>query len=153
MIYFVVACGADKGSAAAPARELYTSPNFRHMLAAAEAEAVATERDTNTPAAVLILSARYGLVAPEEVLAPYDTKMGDADAISLQGIAATAAELHIGYGDELYAMLPRTYREALTAALDATDVPVFDVFEASPGIGYQRGTAASLARTAELVLA
>jgi hypothetical protein len=58
----LVACAKSKLDRAAPARELYCSPLFRGSLAYAEQRC---ER-------VYIVSAKHGLVRPDEVIAPYD---------------------------------------------------------------------------------
>ena len=58
----LVGCSATKLKHAAPARELYTSALFRAAYAYAE----------TTCAAVLIVSAFHGVVAPKAVIRPYD---------------------------------------------------------------------------------
>jgi hypothetical protein len=50
-------------------------------------------------------------------------------------------------------MLPKAYYLALRTALDALAVPVSNVYEAAPGIGYQRGVASALNRHHDRVLA
>lgn len=143
-IHFIVPCGAAKATQAAPARELYLGQSFRLALAAAEAEAAATTRDLGIEARVLILSAKHGLVSPDAELEPYDVKVSDAEAIGPVALAASLVLAGVEEGDELYAMLPRAYRELLAEA--AADLPVHDVYEAAPGIGWQRGVASSLIR-------
>ena len=61
----LVGCGKAKGSKAAPARELYTSPLFRKSLELAELIADAT----------FVASASRGLVELDEIVEPYDTKL------------------------------------------------------------------------------
>lgn len=58
----LVGCSASKLKHAAPARELYTSAQFRAAYAYAE----------KTCDAVLIVSAFHGVVAPKAILRPYD---------------------------------------------------------------------------------
>lgn len=58
----LVSCVKTKGPAPALARDLYTSPLFRGMRRYAERHA----------AAWYILSAKYGVVRPDEVIAPYE---------------------------------------------------------------------------------
>lgn len=146
--YFVVACGAAKGDAPAPARDLYTGTLFRHVLAGVTAEAEATARDLGRPVTVLVLSAAHGLVTLNTVVAPYDVRMGGTGSVTANDVADTAADLGIGYGDEVYAFLPTAYRTVLAEALAADDVLVHDGYEAAPGVGYQRGVASALIRTA-----
>lgn len=149
--FFVIPCGAAKAPGAAPARELYDSANFRLTLAAAQAEAEATTRDLGVEARVLILSALHGLVELDAELEPYDVTMGSPEAIGPVALAASLVLAGAVEGDELYAFLPKAYRELLELA--ATDLPVFDLYEAAPGIGWQRGVSSSLLRHAGLELA
>jgi hypothetical protein len=144
MIYFVVPCGAAKTAHAAPARELYTSATFRHYLRAAEAEAAATTRVGLGEAKVLIMSALHGLVELDTVLDPYDVRIGDTAAITVAELAAQFTSLGIDYDDEVYAMLPKRYLAKLELAGWVHFIPVQNVYEAAPGIGYQRGVASNL---------
>jgi hypothetical protein len=69
---FLISCVSEKGDAPAPARDLYRSDWFRKAVA--YAEAVGSE--------FLILSAEHGVVAPSDVIEPYErslTKMGTRD--------------------------------------------------------------------------
>lgn len=146
-VYFVVPCGAAKTTHPAAARDLYTGSAFRHVLAAAEGEAAATSRDLGVDTEVLILSALHGLITLGEIIEPYNVKMGDAGSITVHALAEQIGDHGIEYGDEIYAMLPKAYRQALAAAAElAEDIAVQDVYEAAPGIGYQRGVASTLIR-------
>ena len=69
---FLVSCVKTKGSAPAKAKDLYISSWFRKARAFVE----------ETGAPWRILSAQYGLVHPEEVIAPYEKtllRMGVAE--------------------------------------------------------------------------
>ena len=63
----LIACSRTKADRPFPARELYLSPLFRAARAYAERR--------YGPGQWLILSARYGLVEPDQVLAPYDLSL------------------------------------------------------------------------------
>src|SRR2546430_14040582 len=63
----LVACSRTKTNRPVPARELYVSPLFRAASAYAER--------TYGSGRWLILSARYGLVAPDQILSPYDLSL------------------------------------------------------------------------------
>lgn len=150
----IIPCAAAKIDTAAAASDLYASNNFRHMLNAAVAHATdAVDTFGNTvEAKVMILSAKYGLVELDQVLAPYNTKMGDAGCITAAGIAAQLAELAPA---AIESMLPGAYRRQLEAAVaelnddeDNAWIEFIDAYEAAPGIGYQRGVASALARMA-----
>lgn len=127
----IIPCGGAKVDSAAPARDLYTGSMFRHTLAAVEASG---DYD-----AVLILSAKHGLVELDTVLAPYDVTMGDADAITVDALAVQAQALGFDAEDvDAYGFLPGAYLDVLDEALRTLDVYVSPVYEAAPGIGYQR---------------
>jgi len=103
----VIPCAAAKSATPAPARSLYTSFNFAHTLGAAELEAIDTERVCGTSTTVMILSAEHGLVELDQVLAPYDTKMGQAGCVTPATIAAQLAELA---PKTIVSWLPSSYR-------------------------------------------
>lgn len=84
----IVPCGARKLPERAPARDLYVGPYFRAALAWAES---VTDGD---PKRVLILSARYGLIRPWMVRAPYEQRMDLPGAISTERVRGQA---HYGY--------------------------------------------------------
>lgn len=65
----LIGCVKQKLGVPAPARDLYTSPLFRKGRRYAEA----------TGAPWFVLSAEHGLVAPDEVLAPYDRRLSKSD--------------------------------------------------------------------------
>lgn len=143
----IIPCAAAKVDHAAPARDLYDSANFRHALAAAEATA-ADQGDTR----VMILSAEHGLVELDTVLAPYDTKMGQRGCIGTEVIVDQLVALA---PQSVTSMLPSAYYQRVWEAVtfineEGSDedpwIDLMDVYEASPGIGYQRGTASSLLR-------
>ncbi|MDZ4270819.1 MAG: hypothetical protein U1D00_34995 [Mycobacterium sp.] len=150
-VLILVACGAAKLDHPAPAETLYCSSHFALMLAAARSEAADTMRVCGGTASVAILSALHGLVDPTTVLKPYNLKMGQPGSVTA---AKVAAQLGHTPPDEIVAMLPAAYLRVLTeavATLNETglaDITVLNAFETAPGIGYQRGVAASLLRTA-----
>lgn len=147
----IVPCAAAKAEVATTARELYVSPNFAHIIKGAQAEAEATERELGTPARVMILSAKHGLLELDQVVEPYDVKMNQkAVRIATSEIVAQLLDLD---ATSIVSMLPGTYADVLRAAVDeanelATDTDMMDAYEYSPGIGYQRGTASALVRNA-----
>lgn len=77
MTLVVVACAKQKLTVAAPASELYTSPLFALSWGWA--------RDTGHQ--VAILSARHGVIRPEEVLEPYDTFLGSLGRAEVERLA------------------------------------------------------------------
>jgi hypothetical protein len=144
--WFVIPCAAEKVDRATTAAELYTSHQFRYTLRKVLTEAAATERAGLGPVRVLILSAAHGLLELDDVVGPYDLKMGERGSVTAEAVANQADALGITFGHQVYAFLPAVYRDVLTAAMWSLDVATQDVYEAAPGIGYQRGVLASLER-------
>lgn len=138
----IIPCSGEKGATPARAAELYVGAMFRNTLSAA--------REISADANILILSALYGLVTLDTVLAPYDVKMGDAGSVSVELIAAQAAALGIDWGADVYALLPGAYFDRLDKALRTHDVYAADVYEADAGIGYQRGTLRCIRANADI---
>jgi hypothetical protein len=64
---YLVSCVCKKRSTAAPAKDLYVSEWFRRARRYVEA----TKRPW------FILSAKYGLVSPDRIVAPYDQTLND----------------------------------------------------------------------------
>ena len=119
---FIVPCGNEKLSHAAPARDLYTGSQFRYVFPLAEA---AAER---TGGEVFILSALHGLVEPDRVLKPYNKKMGDPGSITARQLAEQVRSLGL-VGREVYAFLARPYYERLESAFAVEGGHVVDVFD------------------------
>ena len=95
---FLVSCVSKKRTQSAPAGELYVSEWFRKARAYVQAQG----------AQWLILSAEYGLLAPETVVAPYEKTL---NRMSVNERKAWATRV-IGQMD---ALLPPTDRVVLLA--------------------------------------
>jgi hypothetical protein len=148
----VIPCAADKLPTAALAIDLYASSNFRHVLNSARVTAVADAEYFGHDTKVMILSARHGLVDLGQVIEPYDTKMGDAGCIGRDELVDQLVALA---PQTVMSLLPSRYFDALHGAVrfvneEGSDedpyVELLDVYEAAPGIGFQRGVASSLVR-------
>ncbi|ABL87304.1 conserved hypothetical protein [Pyrobaculum islandicum DSM 4184] len=70
MFSIVTNCTAEKLRVAAPARELYRGPSVRRIV-----KVLDEVRSAGVPAALYIISARYGLVHENQVLEPYDVTL------------------------------------------------------------------------------
>lgn len=112
----LVGCGALKRPERAPARELYTGELFRRASSYAEEHYDAW----------WVLSARWGLVHPDTVLAPYNERLSGRRPARLAWGREVARDLElvlcrlyavVDMDDvELYAHAGREYREPLEAA-------------------------------------
>lgn len=127
----VIGCGARKLERAAPAADLYTGGYFRAALATAHH--LAGPR-------VLILSARYGLLDPAQVVEPYELRITDPGAVTVDELRHQAHALDVHAARAVTVLAGRDYWHAARAVWP---VAVW-ALEGLPGIG------AHLARLAEL---
>jgi uncharacterized protein DUF6884 len=105
-----VACVGQKGPDAAPARALYTSAWFIKARRFAESHA----------GTWYILSAKYGLVAPDQTLAPYDATLNTMRLAERQRWAAETRRQIIqvvDVNDRLVFLAGRRYHELITPVL------------------------------------
>lgn len=136
----MIPCSAGKLDEPTRAVELYTGSMFRHTLAAAQA---AVQRGGGE---VLILSAKHGLVAPAELLEPYNVKMGDPGCVSVRWVRFQAL-VYLGVEPAtVYTLLPRAYLAVLAEALKGFGVRLVDLYAGTRGIGDQRAVNTRLAR-------
>ena len=142
--FVVIACGAQKIQHLAPAGQMYRSPHFQLSLKAAHAEA------SRTGAQVAILSARYGLLYPQDPIPPYELKMGEPGSLTAGDLAE---QLHRRAVSTITALLPGRYLQVLQLAAaiaqaDGTTVRIPDLYAGAAGIGYQRAILSALIRPA-----
>lgn len=137
----VLACGGLKQSSPAPALELYRGPLFTSARAWALSVA---PRDR-----IWILSALHGLIPADQVIAPYDARARDAEALA----ELLRPELLELLGPKVYFVGGSEYFEALAARVPV----VVSLSRALPpgratrGIGAQRSwLARNLGRLPEL---
>lgn len=138
----IIPCGGAKRDEAAPVADLYTGSMF--------ALALGTARDMVADEDILVLSAKHGLVALDEVLAPYDVKMGQAGSISPEAVAVQAIAHGLEDAD-VYTMLPKAYYRVADEALKMIAVYAQDVYEGNAGIGEMRGINSSVRRSYAVV--
>lgn len=84
----VISCGALKGTRAAPAFDMYKSAYFRMNFR--WAESVFDRRK------IFILSAKYGLIACETIIEPYDLRMGMSGSVRVETVLEQARALGVG---------------------------------------------------------
>ncbi len=108
----LVSCVKAKAAVAAPARELYTSPLFRKMRAYAE----------RCGDRWYVLSAKYGLVMPDRVIAPYEVTLhGMPKPARVAWAERVSAELltELPPASTVVCLAGRWYRERLLPLLVA----------------------------------
>ncbi|MFC9634394.1 DUF6884 domain-containing protein [Streptomyces mirabilis] len=91
----VIPCGSRKLGRRARAADLYVGSYHRACRRAA---------DALRPDRLLILSARYGLLDLDDVIDPYDTPHGAADAITVQALLKQATVRDIVLLDPVVAL-------------------------------------------------
>lgn len=113
----VISCGKAKTSHPAPAAEFYTGGYFRAQLAYA--------RRLTTDDRILVLSAKYGLVPLDRELAPYELRITQPGAVTIDQLLAQARSLGVArelrvvslcgrdYGARVRAVWGRVVREPL----------------------------------------
>lgn len=138
----IVPCSVRKLGHRAPAGELYLGGH--HSLARRAADALTAEGGT-----VLILSARYGLVTLDEVIEPYDLRMGEPGSITAAELRAQAARLQLDGAEDVTVLAGAVYAAAVRAIWPHAVNPL----AGTRGIGEQRGRLAALARAGSLTAA
>lgn len=138
----VVPCSAGKLPHAAPAGQLYTGS--LHAMCRRAADQLTAAGGT-----VLILSARYGLVTPDEVIEPYDVRMGDPGSVTPDQLRAQAARYGLADAPTVTILAGRAYTAAACAVWPHAAVPL----EGVRGIGEMRHRLANLANPAQTTAA
>ncbi|GAA2105922.1 hypothetical protein GCM10009801_81980 [Streptomyces albiaxialis] len=140
----IVPCSARKADkVTAPAGQLYTGPLYRAARRAAEAL-------TTEGGAVAIVSARYGLLHPSDVIASYDMRMGRPGSIRPAHLALQARPFGLDDGErDVIVLTPATYTAAVLAARPDAVTPL----SGSRGIGEQRSRLAQVARPGTFTVA
>lgn len=127
MSLYLVSCVKTKGLSAAPAKELYTSDWFRKARAYVE----------RTGQPWFILSAKYGLLHPEEVIEPYELTLNSMPVVAQRVWAEevfAALEPHLVADPSVVFLAGRCYREFLERRLHAQGIDV-----AVPMAGMRQG--------------
>ena len=109
-VIHLLSCVSKKQRVAAPARDLYTSAWFRKARSFAE----------STEYPWFVLSAKHGLVHPDEVIAPYDLTLNSMPAPARrQWASRTLAQLepHLQGVESVVFLAGQRYREFLEAPL------------------------------------
>jgi hypothetical protein len=132
--WVIVCCGAAKIDRPAPAGEMYVG-SFHHMARTAAATLTSESR-------LLILSARYGLLRPTDVIEPYDLRLGQLGSATAADIREQAAEQGLRVLHPLVVLAGRDYAQLARAI----HWPLADC----RGIGEQRARLADIARTGVL---
>lgn len=115
----LVSCVKEKLSTSAPAKDLYTSQLFRKMRRLVEAQGWPW----------LILSARYGVVEPERVIASYEHTLNTMRVAERRDWAARclhALEPHLADVKSLIVLAGARYSEFLVPALSDRGIKVHE---------------------------
>jgi hypothetical protein len=107
----VIACGARKAATPQPAKDLYVGTLFAKARAAVEALDIPW----------LILSAKHGLLNPEQVVEPYDQQIATANVSHLRGTLYRQVQAGmLGRGQVVCDFTPEAYHRLLSEATGRT---------------------------------
>lgn len=112
----VIPCGGRKAPHAAPAGDLYVGSYHRAARRAADAVAA------RTGARVLILSALHGLLELDELVDPYELRMGAPGSVTADELRRQAVELELEDAD-VTILAGSAYAAAALAVWPDADVP------------------------------
>ena len=129
LVIYLVSCVGQKLSSPAAARDLYTSSWFHKARAYAD----------RAGHPWFVLSAKYGLVHPCDVIVPYDLTLNTmpiGDRRQWAGKVLTQMEPHLGDAKSIVFLAGRRYREFLEPSLRSRGLVVSVPMEGL-GIGKQ----------------
>lgn len=134
---WLASCGDAKIDRDAPARELYSGDLTRKQIAFASTRGSAL----GGPAACMIISARHGVVALDDELAPYDQRLDRMSHGELADWRAMVVEQLDDAGcldATIFLMAGARYERELRLALADTDARIVMAFGPSMEIGHRR---------------
>ncbi|WP_404949103.1 hypothetical protein HFP70_35560 [Streptomyces sp. ARC14] len=126
----IISCGSEKRQALEgqpntwPAGELYTGPYHRSLRLAADA--------LTHPDLILIASALHGLVPLDRPLGPYDVRLGDEKAVTVEKMAGHTGGYGLFDADVIF-LGGQVYAELLRPSVPHLLAPL------TGGLGEQRG--------------
>jgi len=116
---FLISCAKSKRGHSCAAKDMYVSPLFQKMLAVSE---------KSVPKKIFILSARYGLLKPDQVIEPYELTLKSISAAERRAWSEKVLEklrketdLH---KDHYVFLAGRPYREGLAQHMNHYSVPM-----------------------------
>ncbi|MDH6489628.1 DUF6884 domain-containing protein [Streptomyces sp. SAI-127] len=130
----VIPCGGAKQAQAAPAGELYTGGYHRACRRAADAL-------TAQGGTVLVLSALHGLVPLDQVLEPYDVRMGQPGSVTPARLAEQARALGVDQAADVTVLGGAAYTAAALTVWPEAATPLAGL----GGMGYQLQALAAIA--------
>lgn len=132
----IVPCGGRKLTVPAPAGEMYVGSYHAATRRAAAALAAATG------ARVMILSAKYGLLDLDRLIAPYEQHMSKPGAITRGELTAQARALGIDQATDVTVIAGRAYADAVTSVWPHATRPL----DGTRGMGEQKARMARMGR-------
>lgn len=120
---FILSCGSKKRSARTEAWNLYTGTFFKLQLDWAKRNG-AKKND------IFILSAKYGLIRSNEIIEPYNIRMGSKESICFDVVKKQAEELCIK--GTIWSSAASDYKKVLNKIFPDIIFP----FNKCKGLGY-----------------
>lgn len=134
--YVIIPCGAAKGKTATTVAEMYTGSMFK--------DALATARQMFTDDRIFVISAEYGLLRLDDVIEPYDKKLGDPGSVDSTTISMQLRDEGIRDANIL-SLLPNDYHRLFQGGVDGplnanpNRITVEQYYSGARGIGEQKG--------------
>ncbi|MER5608236.1 DUF6884 domain-containing protein [Micromonospora tulbaghiae] len=135
----IVGCGGKKAGHNTDAHSMYAGSYFTAARRAAD-------KLVGASTGQLILSARYGLLALHDVIAPYDLRMGEPGSVTVEQVRYQAEQLGLADTEEVIVLAGRAYADVVSAVWPHARRP----FDGTAGIGEQRQILAAITATGQL---
>lgn len=129
----IVACGATKVAHPAPAGQMYLGAYHRACRKAAAA--------LTTPERTLILSALHGLLGLNDVIAPYDQRMGHPGSVTTETVHTQAADRRLLDAEPVTVLAGAAYTDVIANVWPHCHAPLRGV----GGMGNQLSVLAAIA--------
>jgi len=112
----IIPCGGKKAGHRTQARSLYRGAYFRAGLTAA--------RRLTSPDRIRILSAMHGLLRLDELVAPYDLRMGQPGSVTAERVLRQAAEQGLVDEPHVVVLGGKAYRDVARAVWPHAEDPL-----------------------------
>lgn len=144
--YVFIPCGAAKGPVATTVAEMYQGSMFK--------DALATARQMFDDDRIYVVSAEYGILRLDDVIEPYDKKLGDPGSVDSITISRQLRDEGLKRGSTILSLLPKEYHNLLERGVEGpmkvnpNRLTVEQYYAGTKGIGEQKGRLAQLRKEA-----
>lgn len=122
----IIPCGSPKANHPAAAGDLYIGHYHRSCRRAANA--------LTPPGRILVLSALHGLLRLDEVIAPYELRVGEPGSVTAAQLREQARQLSVDREPTVIVLAGRAYTEAACAIWPDALTPLADAGGMGQGV-------------------